>query len=85
MGGGTVEIPVEGEVDTISVFMLENFEIHGHRSFSFPSPGSGIIRLPEKDSINGHQACHNKIGEAAARSTQTVPFQFRHHQQHNIH
>ena len=39
MGGGAVEIPVEGEVDAVSVFVLENLEIHGHRLSSFPPPG----------------------------------------------
>lgn len=39
MGGGAVEISVEGEMDTIAVFVLENLEIHGHRLSSFPPPG----------------------------------------------
>ncbi|MEE4112129.1 MAG: hypothetical protein V2I40_04895 [Desulfobacteraceae bacterium] len=38
MGGCAVEIPVESEVDTVSAFMLENLEIHGHRLSSFPPP-----------------------------------------------
>lgn len=38
MGGCAVEIPVEGEVDTIPVFMLENLEVQGHRLPSFPPP-----------------------------------------------
>ena len=34
-----IEISVEGEVDTIAVFVLENLEINGHRLSSFPPPG----------------------------------------------
>jgi hypothetical protein len=43
MGGGAVEIPVEGEVDTIAAFMLEYPEIHGHRLSSFPPPGAAPL------------------------------------------
>jgi hypothetical protein len=48
MGGGAVEIPVEGKVDAVSVFMLENLEIDGHRLASFLPPVGGIVRLPKK-------------------------------------
>jgi hypothetical protein len=85
MGGGAVEIPVEGEVDTISVFMLENLEIHSHRLSSFPPPGGGIIRLPEKDSSIGRQVRHTGSGEAAGGSTQASLIQIRNHRQHNFH
>jgi hypothetical protein len=65
MGGGAVEISIEGEVDTIFAFNLENLEIHGHRLSPFPPPDGGTIRLPEKDTSNGRQARHLGSVEAA--------------------
>ena len=85
MGGCAVEIPVEGEVHTVPVFMLENLEIHSHRLSSFPPPGGGIIRLPEKDSSNERQVRHNGSGEAAGSSTQAILFQIRNLRQPNFH
>jgi hypothetical protein len=85
MGGGAVKIPVEGKVDTVSVFMLENLEINGHRLSSFPPPGGGIIRLPKKDSSIGRQVRHTGSDEAAGGSTQAIPFQICNLQQPNFH
>jgi hypothetical protein len=48
MGGGAVEISVEGEVDTIAVFMLENLEINGHWLSSFPPPGGRHLPFARK-------------------------------------
>ncbi len=85
MCGGAVEIPVEAEVDTVSVFMLENLEIHGHRLSSFLPPVGGIIRLPEKVSSIGRQVRHTGGGEAAGGSTQALLTQIRKLRQHNGH
>lgn len=85
VGGGAVEIPVEGEVNTIAVFMLENLEIHGHRLPSFPPPGGVTIRLPENDSSSGRRVRHTGSDEAAGSATQAILFQIRNHRQHNFH
>jgi len=75
MGGGAVEIPVEGEVDTISVFMLENLEVHGHRLPSFPPPGGGTFRLTEKDFSIGRRCVTPEV--VKRREAQRRQFYFR--------
>jgi hypothetical protein len=62
MGGSAVEITIEGKVDTMIAFKLENFEIHGHRLPSFLPPTGGIIRLPEHISMDGRQNRHTEKG-----------------------
>ena len=74
MGGGTVEITVEGEVDTIPVFMLENLEVQGHRLAFLSTAAGGTIRLSEKDSSNERRLRHTGSGEAAGSSTQAIIF-----------
>lgn len=85
MGGCAVEIPVEGEVDTIPVFMLENLEVQGHRLAFLSTAGGGTIRLSEKDSSNERRVRHTGGGEAAGSSTQAIVFQIRNHRQPNFH
>lgn len=72
MGGCAVEIAVEGEVDTVAVFMLENLEINGHRLSSFPPPGAVPSvcqkRIPVMD------AGRVTLGVVKRREAQRRPF-----------
>jgi hypothetical protein len=75
MGGGAVEISVEGEVDTIAVFMLENLEINGHRLTSFPLPGA--IRSVCQKRIPAMDARRVALKVVKRREAQHRPFQLR--------
>lgn len=79
MGRGAVKIPVEGEMNTVSVFELENSKIHGHRLSSFLPPGGEVIRLPQGFVCDGQQACHIGKCEAAGGSTQAIVSSGPHH------
>jgi hypothetical protein len=75
MGGSAVEITIEGKVDTMIAFKLENFEIHGHRLPSFLPPTGGIIRLPEHISRMDDRTVTPRRDEAAGSSIQTTQSQ----------
>ncbi|PID39914.1 MAG: hypothetical protein CR984_05915 [Proteobacteria bacterium] len=55
MGGGTVELSIQGKMDTVFVFDLKDIEIHGHGTPPFPPLNSGMIHSPAAGLTGGWQ------------------------------
>ena len=60
VSGRAIKITIKCEMDAIFGFMLENFEVYGHRLLSFLPQGGGFIRLPQLSIVKPHDGSRNR-------------------------